>query len=230
MIKDILNLCAIDRATFIDLNEEIIKNIEEEVNKNKYILKGSCYSSAYDKDEQFKFLFGHRLLLKTLPEKYKLFCKDGDEKKKSRKIRLLKLKGVSDEEIDDPTENSAKSTEEVKELLIKQLNSYAQKNNKDRFNFTANLVEKLKIQGEEAYCIVECPICEKKIPCVYVKRWMTSNFYEHIRTCDLENQPPNPEPNQTARTLVVPKDIQKVIVTRISSGPSILSEVDKIVK
>lgn len=80
VIKDILKLCAIDRATFVDINENTIVEIENLVNKNKSVLKNSCYASAYEKDEKFQLLFGHRILLLSLPQKYTLYCNDKEKK------------------------------------------------------------------------------------------------------------------------------------------------------
>lgn len=75
IIKDILSLCAIDQATFGDLTEHSIEEVEKIVNQNKSVLKNSVYASVYDKNEEFKFLFGHRLILLTLTSSYiELIC------------------------------------------------------------------------------------------------------------------------------------------------------------
>lgn len=174
VIKDILNLCAIDRATFIDINENSIAEIECIVNQNKSVLKKSCYESIYEKDEQFKFLFGHRLLLLTLPQKYKLFCEHQKKKKESRKIRLLNSK-------DETTAGSSDSIdpEQVRNLLITHLKKSAN----NTFTINENDVKKFKINGDEAYCVVKCPFCELTIPCTYIyPRWRTTNFLNHIRS------------------------------------------------
>lgn len=65
VIKDILRNSAIDQSTFDLINEEVIKEIEIEVNKDKSVLKGSIYEK--ESNENFKFLIGHRhLLLMTI--------------------------------------------------------------------------------------------------------------------------------------------------------------------
>lgn len=65
-IKRILNFCGIHEASFSDFDEKVINDIEKLVNKNKSVLKDSSYSL----EEEFKFLYGHRLLLIKLPERY----------------------------------------------------------------------------------------------------------------------------------------------------------------
>lgn len=86
IIKDILAFCAIEQVTFSDINDDIIKEIEAFVNQNKSVLQKSLekssYANVFDDDQEFKFLFGHRLLLLKLPIKYQLFC---DKKMKRKK-------------------------------------------------------------------------------------------------------------------------------------------------
>lgn len=151
IIKDILKLCAIDQGTLVDITEETIEQIEKIVNKNKNILKKSCYASFVDKSEEFKLLFGHRLSLLNIPEKYKLFIRDKTEKKKARKEETLKLKNATSDESDDETE--ANNPGQLKNNLIKHLNNYA--GNENNYTITEREVKNVRIRGEELYC---CPV------------------------------------------------------------------------
>lgn len=84
-IKNILALCAIEQATFADISKRTIDEIEKIVNKNKSVLKNSPYASIVNTNEEFKFIFGHRLLLMNLPQKFELFQNHKIEKKKTLK-------------------------------------------------------------------------------------------------------------------------------------------------
>lgn len=134
VLKKILNLCAIDRSTFSDINEQIIVQIEQIVNENQSVLKNSVYANVSDGRKNFKFLFGHRLSLLNLPEKYKKNCEKEKLKKKSRQARSLKLK-VGDNEnllenLEDPSDDDISGPLEpnrIKNSLITKLNKTAQK-------------------------------------------------------------------------------------------------------
>lgn len=217
VIKDILKLCAIDRATFVDITEDTIVQIENIVNKNKSVLKKSCYASCYEKNEKFEFLFGHRLLILSLPKKYTLFCNDKKEKKQLRKERLVKLKENSNADDSETTSSTTLKTtgpQEVKNLLLERLNNY--KNNKKNYTINADAVTKFRIIGNEAYCVVQCPFCEKKISCTYVCRWVTNNFEKHILF----------HLNKKSNTQ---RAEQPTIRLAIRSNQNVLSQVDKIV-
>lgn len=189
VIKRIFELCAIDKSTFDVINEKLLNDIEVIVNKNKTVLK----DSVYEKDKEFKFLFGHRVLLLSIPSRYKLFCDDKKEKKKLRKQRLLQLKVGSDSNI------VSLKLEKLRSSLLERLNSYAKTHSID-YNISENQIKKFNIKGNEAYCVVQCSFCETKIPCTFNSSWSISNFTAHVRTCVEKSRASastSAQPNQT---------------------------------
>lgn len=96
------------------------------------------------------------------------------KKTQLRKERLAALKNTNLKpeenlnDISDQASDGSKSTspQQVKNLLLKRLNNY--KNNKNRYTINANAVKRFRIIGNEAYCDVQCPFCEVKVPCTYV--------------------------------------------------------------
>lgn len=240
VIKDIFKLCAIDQATFIDITESTIEDIEKIVNKNKSVLKKSCYNSIFEKDEEFKFLFGHRLLLITLPEKYKSFFDDKKEKKNAKKLRFLDLKSESSAHSVDESENfeadgPVLKPERVKQLLLEKLNKHAQKQSQNNYTVNENAVKKFHLKGCEAYCLVQCPFCESKIPCTFTCNWSISNFNKHVRSHFVKNQRQNQVPktsnsqNPSQKTANLSGRRPNYQVTNISASISVLNEVKKII-
>lgn len=188
IIKEILSFCAIDTLVFDEINEQVIKDIEQTVNRNKSILK----NSAYDKDGDFQFLLGHRILLLSFPKKYQLFCEDLKNKKTSRKQRLANLKSpeveVSDlQETDSENADPEFSPERIRNSLVTKINAYTEKN-KLKYKIVQNQIKKFKIKGNEAYCVVNCTFCDVKVPCVFNSSWNHSNFNNHIRSHLNNNQ------------------------------------------
>lgn len=91
VIKKNFDLCGIDKAVLSLINEQTIIDIEKIVNENKNVLN----KSDYEIDKEFKFSYGHRTLILSLPERYNNFCKDKIERNKYRKEHLTKLKANS---------------------------------------------------------------------------------------------------------------------------------------
>lgn len=190
IIKDILDFCGIDKSTFDAINEDIIKEIEETVNKNKSILKGSIYDKTSDKANEFKFLFGHRILLLSLPSKYERFKQDKNKQKKQRKVRLSILKHDSNDSSsveESKTKSKTFEPELIRNSLITRLNNYA-KNHGLNYKISEREIIKFSIRNREAFCIVNCPICEVKKTCTFVLNWNISNFTAHARLCIKKNQ------------------------------------------
>lgn len=191
VIKDILKFCAIDKRTFEDIDEKTVTEIEQVVNKNKIILKESEYHSVFEKDEEFKFLFGHRLFLQNLSKKYRKFRKFQEEKKKLRKETFKELKSAASHDI--RTTGETCHLDQIKKLLLEKLNNRSNK----KYSISQNEVKKLNVKGDQAYCVVQCPFCEKKVPCTFVSNWNITNFCNHVRL-HLENEEEPKEANQAS--------------------------------
>lgn len=197
VIKRILKVCGIDRASFTDITEDTIEQIEKIVDKNKSILKDSVYEKIYIENTEFKLLFGHRLSLLNFSRKYIQFCEHEKAEKKSRKVRRLHLKIDDDDNTDDNiTETSSDKIEpsHVKRLLLAKLNNTAQRKYQNKYTINGNQLKNLRIKGGEANCLVQCPFCDRKIPCTFKSYWIVSNFHKHISShWSLKNASENSE-------------------------------------
>lgn len=130
----------------------------------------------------------------------------------------MKLKEDPDTESDDIETNLEQtspqpSPEEVKNLLINRLNNY--KYNKKNYTINATAVKRFTIKANEAYCSVQCPFCEVKIPCIYVSRWNTGNFEKHVLS-------------HINKTLDKTSSTENTEKTTIRAKRNVLSQVDKI--
>lgn len=199
-IKDILNLCAIDKTTLEQIDEKTITEIEKIVNQKKSILIKSPYAKAFEKDEEFKFLYGHRLLLLSLPQKLAKFREFKKKNKQKRKEILKELKSSTN--VDTET-ISLDRLDQIKKTLLVKLNNFA----KGQLPITENEVKKFNAKGNHAYCVVKCPYCKTEVPCTYLNTWKIFNFCNHVRKFHLEksvqqNKAPNPA-FRTARSSVL---------------------------
>lgn len=192
VIKEILKFCAIDRTTIDQLNNESIKSIEQFINQNKAKLletsadsfKKSDYKAFVTNDEEFKFLFGHRLFLLNFSQKYKQFLDHQKNERKSRKEFTKELKSRDNKlNLESNFELGENSVEKVKKTLTEKINIRANK----KYLVTETDVKKIHVlKGGHAYCFVQCPFCTKSWPCTYVsKSWNISNFNKHASSCQL---------------------------------------------
>lgn len=235
VIKDILQLCTIDQSTISENNDKVITDIETEVNKNKWVLRNSNYANVYEENEDFRFLFGHRLLLLSLPQKYKTFCENRKKEKKSKKLRALKLKcqllsQSSAELCDEVNESETLDPQGVKQLLLNRLNNYAHNKLADKYKITELDVKKFKLKGVEGHCKVECPYCKKEQSCTFNSRWIISNFNKHVKS-HLESHIIDEQ------TIVITVPSANEITSKIAEQPSeqrsdsfVLEQVNKIVR
>lgn len=158
VLKKNLQESGIDQVLFTDINEEIIKQIEEAVNENKNCLKNSVYAHFCDKGEPFKFLFGHRLCLLNLPQKYIEFREHLKLKKKLRKecISNLKIRKISIHNNNNELDNESVSGPlRLQNLLIRKLNKYAEKTYKNKYTITKNEVQEKLLDSKQfqpTYC------------------------------------------------------------------------------
>lgn len=132
IIKEILKFCAIDRTTIDQLNNESIKSIEQFINQNKAkfletsadTLEKSDYKNFVTNNEEFKFLFGHRLFLLNFSQKYKQLL---DHQKNARKRRKEFTKELKSSDNKSNFELDENSVENVKKTLTEKINIRANK-------------------------------------------------------------------------------------------------------
>lgn len=113
-IKNILFDSGFDnKSSLLLIDEKSIKDIEEYVSKNRYLLKKKSYEKNLEKNtDKVEFFIGHKVLLTNIPKYVKQF-----EEESARK---LEEKNKSKKEI---KENSDPSV--LKNILIDKLQNYS---------------------------------------------------------------------------------------------------------
>lgn len=177
-LKNILNICGFDSEFSLEeINEETIKQIEQNVNENLIVnnldtisaLKGSIYEQ---KPLPFHFLLGQKFFILNIPEKIEQLNKNMN---KNEKII--------------PEEPQKFSPEYLKESLIQKLKTYADKK-KLNFEIKSDHIKKFSVSNKIANCRVRCCFCEIETPCNLDGYWRISNLIKHIRghtECTVEN-------------------------------------------
>lgn len=76
----------------------------------------------------------------------------------------------------------------IKNKLINKINNSAV-NNRIKYKIVANQVKKFSIKGNEAYCVIECPFCNVKVPSSYYRsEWKIATFNTHVKTHTKKDQ------------------------------------------
>lgn len=155
------------------LDENKIKEIENYVNENKFLLNGSAYEHIVKQNLNFKFKPGHKALLLTLSKK--LNNKSILSQAKKRKIK-------SDSENRAPkviiTEDI--NINELKESLVQKVLKFAEKKSLEIIFVLSDIA--LNIEEGKIKCFVHCPICNKKQQLHYTTYWVISNFERHLKS------------------------------------------------
>lgn len=175
-VQNVLINCGFDCALSIKLiNVDTINQLEEYINKNKYLLKNTIYRE----DEEFKFSIGHKLLILSLPKYLEQFQK---EKEVEKNIEISK------ENIDSNV---------LKNILLK-LKNYATKFN---YNFIVSeqYIERFGKTEFGYKCHVKCSICNTLCSCLFKKNsWNISNFTNHVKL----HYPFVPQPKESVNQTV----------------------------
>lgn len=177
LINILLN-CGFDsKVSLLNINAEVVKQIEDYVNKNRYLLK----NTVYEENEPFEFLIGHKVLITSIPENIKNFDAQKEKKKKEKKTINIDQDKL---EID----------------LLTKLNNYA-KSTKSNFTVSKESVVEFNKTDFGIKCRIICPLCSKAVACEHKNHWRVSNFTNHIRSnhkeiaTHIENK--NPSLNDT---------------------------------
>lgn len=173
-IKTILLSSGFDnKSSLLLIDKERVKDIEEYVSKNRYLLK----KTSYEKNtETFEFSIGHKVLLTNIPKYIKQFEKQSVaqlEEKKKLELELRKETEVNSLVNTDPTVS--------KNVLLQKLRSYS-KATKFNFEISEKNIENFAKTDQGFNCQVLCPHCPKKYLISFKRYWNTSNFTNHIRT------------------------------------------------
>lgn len=157
IIYKLLCDCGFDNKTSIRLiNGQTVKLLESYVNKNRNILK----NSTYDRNKEFEFSIGHKLLILNLP---------------SYLNQLEKTK------IENKQNNSLNNEQECKKAIVNKLQNYVQKYHFNVIVSEENIINFQKTSSCGYKCHVKCAICENLCSCLYKKNWNTSNFTNHLK-------------------------------------------------
>lgn len=177
LLKILLN-CGFDsKVSLQNINSEVVKQIEDYVNKNRYLLK----NTVYEENEPFEFLIGHKVLITSIPENIKNFDAQKEKKKKENKTKNI-------------------DQDKLEKDLLTKLNNYA-KSTKSNFTVSKESVVELKKTDSGIKCRVICPLCSKAVACEHNNHWRVSNFTNHIRSnhkviaTHIENEIPSENPS-----------------------------------
>lgn len=146
------------------LNEESVTEIEEFVNVKRDLLINTSYAEL-GIDEPFKFLIGHKKILLSIPNQIKI-------------SKSSKKKGENTVETDsiEPV-NVVKQTEKV----VNKLQNFIRTIGFD-FNLNSQCIFDFECtENNECKCRFQCPLCSKRIPCLFKKYWMVSNVQAHLK-------------------------------------------------
>lgn len=161
-MKKILLKCGYGHELALQtLNEEKIITIEYFVNRNKNLLA----ETRYEKNPMFKFLPGHRAIIKDIPHKIA-----GYKKTKQAKLALESSQMLFNQE----------RRTELKHALVEKVINYTKKIKFDQTLSIRNVTQ-CKEVGSLLQCRLKCPLCDKQYLCNYKTYWAISNLEHHIR-------------------------------------------------
>lgn len=185
-LVDILISTGFDsELSLTQINEDIIKDIENYIDKNKYLIKDTPYENNAG---EFKFSIGHKLILRKIPEIIKQL---DDTKREVREKVSTAGKGNTRDKIHINSNIQSNINRDINELRVDictRVKKYANDFNLD-FDFCdGNIQNLIKIAGIGYKCNLKCPFCSKSPSCVYKKNWNISNFTSHVKTCNTKGQ------------------------------------------
>lgn len=158
------------KNSLLELNQDSIKQIEDHVNENKFLLEGTVYEHILRQNLNFKFKPGHKALIFSLP---KLI---------SNKIKSTKKRKV-ESELETTESDQTNTTVEKSQListLIQKIYRFAEK-----LSFEVILnethISDFRQENQKVKCNIKCPVCKNPTQCTYVSYWMISNFQRHLK-------------------------------------------------
>lgn len=79
------------------------------------------------------------------------------------------------------TDECSYDTEKLRQDLIKKINSFSQKK-----KFSVSIAEEnilnFRFENQSFRCTLQCPKCNKLVPCNYVTNWICGNFQSHLKS------------------------------------------------
>lgn len=160
--------------------------LEKFVNKHRVrfdrILKGTKYENSVE----FEFLPGHTALILSLPA-YVNELESTNLSKKStvRKRRFSKTEdhpeNISVGGISADVDKNEAERSEIRQQLINKINNFAT----DKFAVVLaqeHIIDFHYKENSGFKCKVQCPLCERKVPCNFITHWKWGNIKTHLAT------------------------------------------------
>lgn len=189
ILRFILEECGFNTLSCMkDINADVIREIEEYVTSNKYIIENHIFDDTpYRKQVKFQLLPGHRMLLLNLPKK----LEEINNFKQQTTQKPWETRDTSELDSNKENNKNVNNTEEDDELKKKLINRITTsitgiklKISSESFT-TSNIVKfDIYITNNQLNCksVVKCPLCEKCLCVSYKKYWYISSFDQHLKT------------------------------------------------
>lgn len=168
-IKNILIYCGFENEISLStINEKSIEEIEQNINQNIALLRGTNYIDTNGSliSAPFKFLLGHKSLILNIPKTIEEFT---DNKKKKKSVKNAEASGEQS------------NIENLRESLLLRLENYRKKKNL-KFSVSQDHLIKCTLDDKRSKIHVKCVYCDVHVPCLFVNTWCISNYTKHILT------------------------------------------------
>lgn len=104
------------------------------------------------------------------------------------------------------------------------MNKNSSKNSNEIALITENQIKKMNVKSGQAYCFVQCSICDKRFACTYISNsWNVSNFIKHANTCKLDCMTITKNSKELKRRKELGKEFQV-------AKPNVLRELSAVLK
>lgn len=180
LLKKILSATGFESEWAIsNLDIEGIEKIEKFISENKYVVK----DTKYEHREPFQFDIGDKVSILALAKHVNTLKIDKLKEKEEKKLKNIE---TSFENF-DPTA--------LKNELISRIKNYMTNKN-IQFNLSASDVVNCDKVHRKIRCVVLCPNCKVRFPCLKSTHWKISNFTKHLK------KHTNPSTSSTSTTSV----------------------------
>lgn len=185
ILKYVLEECGFESLSSLkNINSDSIGIIENHINQNGYILENEVFNnSPYMKQQNFKFLPGHKLLLLELPQRISEYQSKSNKNKLQNQTSISNVSAENNENNQNVINVNAKE-DELKAALIQRISTsttgiYFKINHENTSIKTFNV----NTFNNQVSCksSVACPVCNKACSVTFKKYWYISNFEKHLK-------------------------------------------------
>lgn len=191
-ICEILVAAGFDSKTAIKsfVNPTIFPVIENYVNENPLKFAEILKGTKYEHSTPFKFLPGHIALLSNLPEylqklntkkqvKVKNSCRENTNQFTNSEQSNNLADNNENSEVNDEQDLNIKN--KLRQALLKKINNFSTKKNIG-VEFADENITNFRFENQTYKCVVQCPKCNRPVPCNYTSFWTCSNLQAHLKT------------------------------------------------